>query len=125
MTLGGVLLADPPQGSGGLQAPQFSAEDMLRVRTFASGQAVTLSPSGKWIAYVETDVADENNINELRQTGHVNVRAIGRAASEPPRSLTGGATHSAFPVWSPDGGRLALVRETSRRRRLPPSNGPT
>src|SRR5260370_39464355 len=124
MTLGGVLLADPPQGSGGLQAPQFSAEDMLRVRTFASGQAVTLSPSGKWIAYVETDVADENNINELRQTGHVNVRAIGRATPEPPRSLTGGATHSALPVWSPDGRRPAVARGTKHGGTPPLLNAP-
>jgi dipeptidyl aminopeptidase/acylaminoacyl peptidase len=118
MLLDGMRIAAQPQGSGGLQAPQFSAEDMLGVRTFATGQAISLSPSGKWIAYVETDVADENNINELRQTGHVNIRAIGRATPEPPRPITGGATHSAFPVWSPDGRRLALVRETSTGGRL-------
>jgi dipeptidyl aminopeptidase/acylaminoacyl peptidase len=95
----------------------FSPEDMLGVRTFANGQPISLSPNGAWIAFVETDVADEFNINELQQTGHVTVRAIG-AKAEPPRALSSGATHSAFPVWSQDGTRLALVRETGGGGRL-------
>ena len=38
------------------------------------------------------------------------VQALGGAPA-PPRALTTGAVHSAFPVWSPDGRRLAFVRE--------------
>ena len=35
----------------------------------------------------------------------------------PPRALTSGAAHSAFPVWSPDGRRLAFIREEQGRGR--------
>jgi len=92
-------------------APIFTSEDVLAVRTFAGGQPVVVSPTGRWIAYVLTDMNDEWNIQEPRPTGHVVVQALGTDRPGPPRALTAGASHSSFPVWSPDGRRLAFVRE--------------
>jgi dipeptidyl aminopeptidase/acylaminoacyl peptidase len=97
--------------------PRFTVEDMLAVRTFAGGQPIALSSDGRWIAYVLTDMDDEWNIQEGRPTGYVQVQALG---SQPgvPRALTSGAAHSSFPVWSPDGRRLAFIREEKGAGRL-------
>jgi len=92
-------------------APVFTAEDMLAVRTFAGGQPIAVSPTGRAVAYVLTDTDDEWNIQEPRPTGHVVVQMIDGDRPGAPRALTTGATHSSFPVWSPDGRRLAFVRE--------------
>src|SRR5260370_26467657 len=92
------------------RAPVFTVEDMLGVQTFAGGQSPAASSTGRWIAYVLTDREDEWNIQESRPTGHVFVQALGAPAGAP-RALTTGTTHSAFPVWSPDGKRLVFVRE--------------
>jgi dipeptidyl aminopeptidase/acylaminoacyl peptidase len=91
-------------------APVFTAEDMLAIKAFAGGQPVAVASTGRWIAYVLTDNDDEWNIQEPRPTGYVHVQALG-AARAAARGLTSGAAHSAFPVWSPDGSRLAFVRE--------------
>lgn len=104
-----VLVAAQP---GAAQTPRFTVEDMLAVRTFAGGQPIAVASSGRWIAYVLTDLDDEWNIQEGRPTGHVVVQALG-AQPGPPRALTAGATRSAFPTWSPDGSRLAFIREDS------------
>ena len=92
-------------------APVFTTEDMLAVRTFAGGQPLAVSSDGRWVAYVVTDDADEWNIQEPRPTGHVVVQSLDNGRAGAPRALTSGTTHSAFPVWSPDGHRLAFVRE--------------
>ena len=97
-------------------AAPVHAEDLLAVRTFAGGQPLAVSPTGRWIAYVITDQADDWNVQEPRPTGHVFVQALGGAPA-PPRALTTGAVHSAFPVWSPDGRRLAFVREEQNQGR--------
>jgi dipeptidyl aminopeptidase/acylaminoacyl peptidase len=91
--------------------PVFTAEDMLAIRTFAGGQPVAVSSTGRWIAYVLTDRDDEWNVQEPRPTGHVNVQTLAGGMVGAPRALTSGAAHSAFPVWSPDGRRLAFIRE--------------
>lgn len=91
--------------------PRFTAEDMLAVRTFAGGQPIAISSTGRWIAYVVTDRDDEWNVQEGRPTGHVYVQTLGAAQPGPPRALSSSEAHSAFPVWSPDGRRLAFIRE--------------
>ena|SRR5947208_12262149 len=97
------LLAQP--------APIFTAEDVLAVRTFAGGQPVAISPTGRSIAYVLTDADDEWNVQEPRPTGHVYVQRLG-APGGPARSLTTGTAHSSFPMWAPDGRRLAFSART-------------
>ena len=97
--------------------PVFTAEDMLAIRTFAGGQPVAVSSTGRWIAYVLTDRDDEWNVQEPRPTGHVNVQTLAGGRPGAPRALTSGAAHSAFPVWSPDGRRLAFIREEQGRGR--------
>src|SRR3954471_12820131 len=94
----------------------FTPEDLLAVRSFAGGQPYAVSSTGRWIAYVVTDQADDWNVQEPRPTGHVFVQALGGAPAAP-RALTTGAVHSAFPVWSPDGRRLAFVREEPNQGR--------
>src|SRR5712691_12859930 len=73
-------------------APMFRSEDVLAVRTFAGGQPVAVSPTGRWIAYVLTDVNDEWNIQEPRPTGHIVVQALGTDRPGAPRALTTGAS---------------------------------
>jgi dipeptidyl aminopeptidase/acylaminoacyl peptidase len=99
-------------------APVFTAEDMLAVRTFAGGQPVAISSTGRWIAYVLTDRDDEWNIQEPRPTGHVYVQPLGGGQGSRPRALTSAAVHSLFPVWSPDGRHLAFIREEQGGSRM-------
>jgi dipeptidyl aminopeptidase/acylaminoacyl peptidase len=110
-----VLLVHPAPSIA--QPAVFTAEDMLNVRTFAGGQPVAVSPNGRWIAYVLTDSDDEWNVQEPRPTGHVYVQALGSTRGAP-RALTTGAAHSAFPVWAPDGRRLAFMREDDNGGRV-------
>jgi len=98
-------------------APVFTAEDMLSIRSFAGGQPVAVSSTGLWIAYVLTDRDDEWNVQEPRPTGYVYVQSLAGGRPGAPRALTAGAAHSAFPVWSPDGRRLAFVQEEQGRGR--------
>src|SRR6476469_4391744 len=92
-------------------APVFTTEDMLAVRALAGGQPLAVSTDGRWVAYVVADGSDEWNIQEPRPTGYVVVQSLGGDRAGARRALTAGATHSSFPVWSPDGHRLAFVRE--------------
>jgi dipeptidyl aminopeptidase/acylaminoacyl peptidase len=96
-------------------SPVFTAEDMLAIRTFAGGQPVAVSSTGDRIAYVLTDRDDEWNVQEPRPTGHIHVQTLTGGRPGPPRALTSGTAHSAFPVWSPDGRRLAFIREEHGR----------
>jgi dipeptidyl aminopeptidase/acylaminoacyl peptidase len=98
-------------------ASVFAAEDLLQVRTFAGGQPVAASSTGGWIAYVVTDQDDEWNVQEPRPTGHVNVQTLAGGRPGAARALTSGAVHSSFPTWSPDGRRLAFIREEQGRSR--------
>jgi len=111
LAIGPVLvfaLATPAMSQ---RAPVFTAEDMLAIRTLAGGQPIAVASNGRWIAYVLTDRDDEWNVQEPRPTGHVYVQALSGGRPGTPRALTSGAIHSAFPVWSPDGRRLAFIRE--------------
>src|SRR5207247_5502564 len=62
-------------------APIFTSEDVLAVRTFAGGQGVALSPTGRWVAYALTDANDEWNVQEPRPTSHVVVADARRRSS--------------------------------------------
>ncbi len=97
--------------------PVFTPEDLLQVRSFAGGQPVAASPTGRWVAYVVTDQDDEWNVQEPRPTGHVTVQALAGGRPGAARALTSGAAHSSFPVWSPDGRLLAFIREEQGRSR--------
>jgi dipeptidyl aminopeptidase/acylaminoacyl peptidase len=111
-----LALAVAPSSAHAQSRPVFTPEDLLAVRSFAGGQPFAVSSTGRWVAYVVTDQADDWNVQEPRPTGHVFVQALGGAPA-PPRALTTGAVHSAFPVWSPDGRRLAFVREQQNQGR--------
>lgn len=108
--LGALLTLFAAQPVWAQPGPTFTAEDMLGVRTLAGGQPVAVSSTGRWIAYVLTDLEDEWNVQEPRPTGHIYVQSLGPSPA-PARALTSGDIHSAYPVWSPDGRRLAFVRE--------------
>ena len=110
-------LASPGWRAQAQGGPVFTPEDLLQVRTFAGGQPLAVSSTGRWIAYVVTDQDDEWNVQEPRPTGHVTVQALAGGRPGAPRALTSGAVHSAFPVWSPDGRRLAFIREEEGRGR--------
>ena len=99
------------------QAPVFTAEDMLAIRTFAGGQPIAVASTGRLIAYVLADRDDEWNVQEPRPTGHVYVQTLIGGRPGAPRALTSGWVHGAFPVWSPDGRRLAFIQEERGRGR--------
>jgi dipeptidyl aminopeptidase/acylaminoacyl peptidase len=113
LTLLSLILPRPATSQ---TTPVFTAEDVLSVRTFAAGQPVAVSSIGRWVAYVLTDLDDEWNIQEPRPTGQVYVQPVGTGGTG--RALTSGPVHSAFPVWSPDGRRLAFIREDQSGGRL-------
>jgi dipeptidyl aminopeptidase/acylaminoacyl peptidase len=112
-----VLIASLCAIATAQQGPMFTAEDMLAVQTFAGGQPIAVSSDGRWIAYVVADRDDEWNVQEPRPTGHVYVQALTSGRAGAARALTTGAVHGAFPVWSPDGRRLAFIRAEQGRER--------
>ena len=117
MFIAALVLSLCTTQAGAQPGPVFTAEDMLAIRTFAGGQPVAVSSTGRWIAYVLTDRDDEWNVQEPRPTGHVHVQTLNGGRPGAPRALTSGTAHSAFPVWSPDGRRLAFIREDQGRGR--------
>jgi len=104
-------------GAAAQPGPVFTPEEMMAVKTFAGGQPVAVAAGGAYVAYVLTDQTDEWNVQEPRPTGYVYVKALTGARAGAPRALTSGAAHSSFPVWSPDGRRLAVIREEQGRGR--------
>jgi len=112
-----VLIVLRVASPGAQPVPVFTPEDMLAIRTFAGGQPFAVSSTGRWIAYTLTDPDDEWNVQEPRPTGYVYVQALAGGRPGAPRALTSAAAHSAFPVWSPDGRRLAFIREEQGRGR--------
>lgn len=97
--------------------PVFTPEDMLAIRAFAGGQPFAVSSTGRWIAYTLVDQEDEWNVQEPRPTGYVHVQSLASGRPGAARALTTAAAHSAFAVWSPDGRRLAFIREEHGRGR--------
>ena len=107
--------ATPAWRAHAQRPPVVTPEDLLQVRSFAGGQPIAVSPTGRWIAYVLTDQDDEWNVQEPRPTGHVVIQALNGGRAGAPRALTSGPVHGSFPVWSPDGRRLAFIREEQGR----------
>ena len=94
---------------GALVFSAFTAADMLDIVSFSGGQPISVAPDGAWVAYVLPDRDFEWNVLERRSVGYVVVQEITAAGVGEPRTLSEGATRSAFPVWSPDGKKLAFL----------------
>jgi dipeptidyl aminopeptidase/acylaminoacyl peptidase len=84
------------------QAPsglRFTVEEMLKLRRVSDPQ---LSPDGRFVAYVVTDVSLEKN----RRVGHLWVVPV---AGGEPVALVHEDKADTSPRWSPDGKRLAFL----------------
>ncbi len=113
----GVLFVVSAPGAAS-QSSVFTAEDMLDIVTFSGGQPIEMAPNGKWVAYVLPDMAEEWNVMERRPLGYVVVQPLAGAGAGQPEALSQGTTRSSFPVWSPDGERLAFFSEEKGNGRL-------
>jgi dipeptidyl aminopeptidase/acylaminoacyl peptidase len=79
----------------------FAIGDLLKVRRVADPQ---VSPKGDLVAYTITDINREAN----RGVAQIYVVSIAGGA---PRQLTSEPPASSSPRWSPDGSRIAFIRE--------------
>jgi hypothetical protein len=104
------MVAAPARAQSG---PVFTAEDMLAMRTFAGGQPVAVSSTGRWIAYVLTDRDDEWNVQEPRPTGHVHVVTL--AGGRPGASR--GSRRARHTARFPSGRLTAAASRSSARSR--------
>lgn len=110
--VGGALGACRPVDG---QTRPFTANDMLDVVQISG--AVSVSPAGDRLAFVLPDLTDDWNVLERRQVGTVHILELADGAGVPmPIGGTNGRT--SFPVFSPDGSRLALFVESSVGGRL-------
>jgi TonB family protein len=87
-------LAETPQGKH-----PITFDDLMKVKRISDPQ---VSPDGRLVAYVETDV----NFDENNKTS--NIWIVPTAGGEP-RRLTMGSDSSSRPRWSPNGREIAFI----------------
>jgi dipeptidyl aminopeptidase/acylaminoacyl peptidase len=80
---------------------RFTVDDLLKVRRVGDPQ---VSPKGDMVAYTITD------IDKAANHGVTQIYVVPIGGGEP-RQLTNDEHSSASPRWSPDGGKLAFIRE--------------
>ena len=100
--LGAVLVVTSCAGAAwaqGTSAPRFSVEELLKLRRVSDPQ---LSPDGRHVAYVVTDVSLEKN----SRTNHIWL--VPTAGGEPV-AVARSEKAEDTPRWSPDGKKLAFV----------------
>jgi dipeptidyl aminopeptidase/acylaminoacyl peptidase len=96
---------------------RFTTEDMLDIVDVGE-ESLALSPGGRSLAFVRTDVKDERNVLGRRLRGSIRIVDLTKDAGGEVRQLSEGATRTSFPSWSPDGTRLAYFVEDSGGSRL-------
>src|SRR5438128_1362779 len=86
--------------------PAFGPADMLRIATFADESHPVISPAANFVAYAVVDGSDQANILARHATAFLWIApAAGGAAKKIVED------HADTPVWSPDGSKLAFVRD--------------
>jgi dipeptidyl aminopeptidase/acylaminoacyl peptidase len=88
-----------PSGAQAPAVPRFTVEEMLKLRRVSDPQ---LSPDGRYVAYVVTDVSLEKN-------SRVNHLWLVPVAGGEPTALVHDDKSDTSPRWSPDGKRLAFL----------------
>ena len=93
---GSSLAPAQPQAAAG---PRFTVEEMLKLRRVSDPQ---LSPDGRFVAYVVTDVSLEKN-------SRVNHLWVVPVAGGEPAALAHAEKSDSSPRWAPDGGKIAFL----------------
>lgn len=88
------------------------AADLLQLKQI---EAPELSPDGRHVIYVVRSIEPKAGAND-DWTYHTHLWLAAVDGSEAPRRLTFGATNNTAPTWSPDGRRLAFVRNQPGER---------
>ena len=97
------------------QARPFTAEDMLDVVQISGSVAV--GAKGDRLAFVLPDLSDEWNVAERVQVGAVHIMDVS-SSGERPQPVAGAGSQNSYPVFSPDGTRLAFFMDSDKGGRL-------